>query len=313
MTNKGPKNSDPNVTTSVADKRGNVPVLLKKSTQRRAALDAKAKTGTSLSVIMPALNEENNIGAALSNTLKALDDFDIDGEVVVVNDGSNDKTSQLIRTAMQEDKRIRMIAHDTSKGIGASFWDGVDDARGEVVIMIPGDNENDPWEIFRYCDMLNHVDIVIPFIFNREARSVFRNALSLVYRFIINTTFLVNFNYTNGTVLYRRAVLKKLDSRSTGFFFQTDILIRLVKKHYLFAEVPYRLGSREHGVSRAVSFPSLWNVMKGYLRLVKDYYFAKEKKNMVLLSRESLTFIRRRRKQNSRNRDFKSENENLNS
>ena len=149
MTNKGTKNSDPNVTTSVADKRGNVPVLLKKSTQRRAALDAKAKTGTSLSVIMPALNEENNIGAALSNTLKALDDFDIDGEVVVVNDGSNDKTSQLIRTAMQEDKRIRMIAHDTSKGIGASFWDGVDDARGEVVIMIPGDNENDPWEIFR--------------------------------------------------------------------------------------------------------------------------------------------------------------------
>lgn len=303
MTNKGPKNSDANVTTPVANKKGGMPVLLKKRPQRRADFDAKAKTKTSLSVIMPALNEEKNIGAALSNTLKALDDFDIDGEVVVVNDGSSDKTPQLTRAAMQEDKRIRMISHDAPKGIGASFWDGVDNACGDAVIMLPGDNENDPWEIFRYCDMLNHVDIVIPFIFNRETRSVFRNVLSLVYRFIINTTFLVNFNYTNGTVIYRKAVLKKLDSRSTGFFFQTDILIRLVKKHYLFAEVPYRLGSREHGVSRAVSFPSLWNVMKGYLRLVREFYFAKEKKNIVLLSRESLTFIRRRRKQNSRNRD----------
>ena len=89
-----------------------------------------------------------------------------------------------------------------------------------MVTMLPGDNENDPWEILRYRRLLEHVDIVIPFVFNKEVRSVFRNALSFIYRFIINTTFLVNFNYTNGTVLYRKSILKELYYRSTGFSFK---------------------------------------------------------------------------------------------
>ena len=53
-------------------------------------------------------------------------------------------------------------------------------------------------------------------------------------------------------------------------FFQTDILVRAVKGGYLFAEVPYRLGARSSGVSKAVSFPSFMQVVKGYLRLVRD-------------------------------------------
>jgi len=138
--------------------------------------------------------------------------------------------------------------------------------------MMPGDNENDPREIMRYYKLLEHVDIVIPFVFNKQVRSLFRNALSFMYRFIINSTFLVYFNYTNGTILYRKSILDELDYRSRGFFFQTDILIRTVKKGYLFAEVPYSLGARNHGVSKAVSFPSLLQVIKGYLRLTKDIY-----------------------------------------
>ena len=144
--------------------------------------------------------------------------------------------------------------------------------------MLPGDNENDPWEILRYVNLLEHVDIVIPFVFNKQVRSLFRNFLSLSYRFIINTTFLVNLNYTNGTVMYYRDLLKEIDHRSQGFFFQTDILVRAVKAGYLFAEVPYQLGQRDHGVSKAVSFPSLLRVVKGYTRLVSDVHFRAESK-----------------------------------
>ena len=226
----------------------------------------------SLDVIMPALNEEKNILSAIDSTLRAFDDFKIDGKIIVINDGSTDKTEELVRGEMKKDKRVFMVAHKTPQGLGASFWDGVDNARGDVVVMLPGDDENDPWEIFRYYELLAHVDLVIPFVYNKEVRSAFRNALSFLYRFIINTTFLVYFNYTNGTVLYRRAILNELAFRNMGFFFQTDILIRLVKKGYLFAEVPYRLGLRNKGASTAVTFPSLLQVMKGYLRLVKGYY-----------------------------------------
>lgn len=246
-----------------------------------------------ISVIMPALNEEKNISEAIDNTLKAFGDFNIDGEIIVVNDGSTDRTEEILKDKIKNDSRVRMLKHSVTGGIGMSFWDGVDNARGEIIVMLPGDNENDPWEIFRYYKLLEHVDIVIPFIFNNEVRSFFRGLLSFIYRFIINTTFLVNFNYTNGTILFRKSLLDQLTHRNNGFFFQTDILIRTVKKGYLFAEVPYRISLRRSGVSKAVSFPSLAQVIKGYLKLVKDYYSKDNRYAHAHFSPDSLTVIRR--------------------
>lgn len=251
-----------------------------------------------LSVIMPALNEEKNIQMAVRNAIAALDDLNINGEIIVVNDGSTDRTEDIIKSLIEKDSRIKMVKHRVPRGIGTSFWNGIDNAKGDIAIMLPGDNENNPWEIFRYIKLLEHVDIVIPFVFNKEARSMFRNILSFIYRFIINTTFFVNFNYTNGTVLYRRSILKELNYRSGSFFFQTDILIRAVKKGYLFAEVPYKLNLRKDGISKAVSFPSLFKVIKGYLYLAKDYYFNKNIRRNELFSDDSLTSVRRQNKSN---------------
>jgi dolichol-phosphate mannosyltransferase len=230
----------------------------------------------SLSIVMPALNEEANIFVAINDTLKAFDSFNINGELIVVNDGSEDKTPEIIEEFCKKDQRVKVISHTSPQGIGASFWDGVDHSMNESISMLPGDGENNPDEIIRYLNLLNHVDMVIPFVFNPQVRPLWRSALSFVYRFIINTTFLVNFNYTNGTVLYRKTILEALSIRNQSFFFQTDILIRSVKRGYLFAEVPYCLGTRGSGDSKAVSYPSLIRVIKGYLRLLKDFYFNKE-------------------------------------
>ncbi|MFZ3089116.1 MAG: glycosyltransferase family 2 protein [Nitrospirota bacterium] len=246
-----------------------------------------------LTVVMPSLNEEKNIVAAVENTLKAFEDFNIKGEIIIINDGSSDNTENLANNMILKNLHVRMFKHETPKGIGASFWDGVDNAYGDIVVMLPGDNENDPWEIFRYYKLLEHVDIVIPFVYNRGVRALFRNMLSYLYRFIINATFWVNFNYTNGTILYRKSILKELDYRSGSFFFQTDILIRTVKKGYLFAEVPYKIDLRKKGISKAVTFPSLLRVMRGYLRLVRDQYFRKNLKNNVTFTQDSLTALRR--------------------
>lgn len=228
-----------------------------------------------LSIVMPALNEEKNIDGAIKDTLQSIDRYGIDGELVVVNDGSTDSTPDRIREWMDKDSRVRTINHSSPQGIGAAFWDGVDHANGINVVMLPGDNENDPDEIFQYVELLDKVDIVIPFLYNREARSIFRNILSLLYRQIISTTFTINFNYTNGTILYRKDLLKALPFRSHSFFFQTDILVRLAKAGYLFAEVPYRVDQRDTGESKAVSFPSLVQVAKGYINLIRDIYFKK--------------------------------------
>jgi glycosyltransferase involved in cell wall biosynthesis len=228
---------------------------------------------------MPALNEEENIGSAIEDTIFCFEEFGIEGEVLVINDGSSDSTPQVVEDKMKEfPEKVRVLNHSLPQGIGASFWEGVDNARGDIVCMLPGDNENDPGEILRYTSLLDNVDIVIPFVFNKEVRSKWRNFLSFHYHRFINCTFSTSLNYTTGTVLYRKSLLEELDKRRRGYFFQTDILIRLVKRGYLFAEVPYKLRDRKGGKSKAMRISSLNDIIKGYLCLVKDIYFKKEKK-----------------------------------
>lgn len=243
--------------------------------------------------IVPANNEEKNILLTIDRILSAFKEFNLNGEVLVINDGSVDSTPQLVEKKMKENPNVRIIHHDRRKGIGASFWDGVDNAKGNFVVMIPGDNENDPRGILRYHQLLEQVDIVVPFVFNKEVRSFSRNFLSALYLFIINVTFSTKFNYTNGTILYRKSILKELDYRNNGFFFQADILIRIVKKGYLFAEVPYRLEFRKGGDSKIISVYSFLEIMRAYLHLVKDYYF----KNKIIrgkFSSDSMTNIRKK-------------------
>lgn len=230
-----------------------------------------------LSIIMPALNEERNIAQAIEAVVKAFDVFRIKGEIIVVNDGSRDSTPRIAeRLTARLNTVLRLINHDKPQGIGASFWDGVDNAQAEAVCMLPADNENNPSEILRYLKLLDDVDVIIPFVFNKEVRPLLRNILSFIYISIINVSFAVSFNYTNGTVIYRKSLLENLPCRCRGFFFQTDILIRLAKKGYLFAEVPYKLGVRKKDGSKALSFSSLRRVAGDYTRLLKDIYLKKE-------------------------------------
>ena len=254
------------------------------------AVEPNAVVQPEITIVMPALNEEKNIILAIQNTLKSFDDYGVKGQVFVVNDGSTDRTREVVEEFMKSNSRVSLLNHDFPQGIGASFWEGVASSKGPLVSWVPGDNESDPWEIVRYIKLLEHVDIIIPFVYNREVRSWFRSLLSTIYRAVINFTFRVNFNYTNGTVIFRKAIFDDLGHKSKGFFFLTDALVRLVNKGYLFAEVPVRLGVRELGTSKAVSFPSLIQVMRGYIRLTLDvYYFKKVKKPGKMFFRHTIT------------------------
>jgi len=228
-----------------------------------------------ISVIMPALNEEKAIEGAVRNTLSAFQRNSIQGEVVVINDGSTDNTPKIVNSLMSEHGDvIALVNHDVPMGIGKSFWDGVQKARGEGAVMIPGDNENDPNESLCYVQLLKEVDAVVPYVVNKEVRPMFRNVVSSLFTFIINMTFRTSFKYTNGTTIFRTSVLKDIQCKNTGFFYQAETLIKVSRKGYLIAEVPCFLSRRQGGSSKAVSFSSLKKVICGYLDLIKDIYFS---------------------------------------
>lgn len=235
------------------------------------------KSKTSVSVVVPALNEEAAIKDTVLSVLASFKEYGIDGEIVVVNDGSKDKTRDIVEELIKSHPgQLRLLDHKYSCGMGRSFWDGASVSGKDAVTLIPGDNENDPSEILRYLGLLEHVDVVVPFVYNKEVRSPSRNVVSSLFSYIINSTFGTSFNYTNGTALYRREVLLDVRCRSNGFFFLAETLIKLVKKGYLFAEVPYALSLRCAGQSKAISMKSLRNVIKDYFHLVQDVCFSRE-------------------------------------
>ena len=206
-----------------------------------------------VSVIMPALNEENNISTAIENVVKSFMQLDILGEIVVINDGSTDRTRTIVESLIGKYPFIQLICHDKPKGIGASCWEGIWKSKGEMVTWLPGDAENDAFEILRYLPLMEHVDIVIPFIYNRNVRSWKRRMLSKFYKGIINLSFGMLLNYMNGTVLYRKSVLQNITLKSSGFY-QTELLIKCIKSGYLYAEVPCAHSPRLSGKSKALTF-----------------------------------------------------------
>lgn len=171
-----------------------------------------------ISVIMPALNEENNITVAIKDVIESFKKFGCSGEIIVINDGSTDRTESIVKGFIEKYPFIRMICHDKPKGIGACYWRGVKESQGELITWLPGDGENDAEEILRYLPLLDHVDIVVPYVYNREVRSWKRRILSKFYKGIINLSFGMLLNYMNGTVVFRKCFLQNITLKSAGFF-----------------------------------------------------------------------------------------------
>jgi glycosyltransferase involved in cell wall biosynthesis len=225
-----------------------------------------------LSVVMPCLNEQDNVATAIQRTLTAFVRYDIEGEIVVINDASTDGTAGVVRALAGRHPNVRLIEHARPMGIGASFWDGVCNARNDFVTMFPGDDENDPDDALLCYYLTRDVDIIVPFIHNAEVRSIWRRLISSLYRFIINISFGMNLNYTNGTVVYNRAILDGVTLKSSGFLYQAELLIKLIRAGYLYAETPHFLLRRGSGKTKALTLKSFLQVTRGYLRLIWEIH-----------------------------------------
>lgn len=256
------------------------------------------KTYSSITVVMPCLNEELNIREAIKRTLSAFDFYNLDAELIVVNDGSQDNSEKIIKKEIELDNRIKLLSHKKNLGIGKSFFEGVKSSSKKFITIIPGDNENNPKEILSYMSIAHSVDMIIPFIYNSEIRSLSRRIISSLYRFIVNISFGTNLNYTNGTVIYRCTILKNFTTYSSGFFYQAEILIRLIRNGYLYAEIPQFLDSRNAGKSKAMSLKSLVDVTFSYFRLfILIHILRVVGKTDLSISESSATYIRKKNNQ----------------
>lgn len=101
----------------------------------------------SISIVIPVYNEEKNIGPLLEEVLQVGDSLNTEYEVIVIDDGSNDGSVEVIESYAQKDKKIKAVFFKSNSGQTAAIAAGFSLATGDVVVPMDGDGENDPADI----------------------------------------------------------------------------------------------------------------------------------------------------------------------
>jgi len=103
-----------------------------------------------VTIVIPCYNEEESIGEDIDSTRKAMEATDYQYEILVINDGSQDRTE-----AIALERGVRVISHHENKGVGFSRKTGVREAKGELIVMIDGDGSYPAYQI---PDLLGYMD-----------------------------------------------------------------------------------------------------------------------------------------------------------
>ena len=224
-------------------------------------------------VMLPAYNEEKDIPALLNRIQHALEKW-ANYQVVVVDDGSADRTAQIVRDAAMQ-MPVELIQHPQNMGLGAAMRTGLKAAAqsSDVVITLDADNSQDPELIKTMVQRLDEgFDVVIASRFQPGAQEIgvplFRVFLSHLSSAGIRT--LVRYpgvrDYTCGFRAYRAETLRNLITifgdnfiRENGFSCMFELLLNLRTLHARASEVPLVLRyDLKEGVSKMRIFRTMW-------------------------------------------------------
>ena len=232
----------------------------------------------SLSVIIPAYNEEERIKSAISHAIEAVKNIVEDYEIIVINDGSQDKTGKIIDELASKNKKIKAFHNKTNKGLGYTYFRGVKLSKLNYVICVAGDDETDTSSFPKLMSNLGKKDMIIPYIINKEVRSKFRIFISEFYIHFLNLLFRMNLKCYTSCVILKRESVAQLENVSHGFNYSPEILITLVKSGNSYEQVPITLGKRASGKSSLFKPSNIISIFFSLIFLIYKIYFTNMKK-----------------------------------
>lgn len=205
-----------------------------------------------VSVVLPAYNEATTIGGLVR---RARDHVPGLLEVLVVDDGSDDDTGK-----RAQDAGARVLSMGRNRGKGQALRRGIAEARGDVLLFLDADGQDDPAEAGLLLDALAPgVDMVVGsrFLgsFERGAITPLNRAGNRLLTAALNAMFGTDFTDTQaGFKVIRREALRRVELRADRFDIEVELLLRVAGAGGRVLEVPVRRAPRVHGNSRLQSF-----------------------------------------------------------
>jgi len=231
--------------------------------ERRAALD---RDGVRVSVVIPCLNEAESIGKCVTAAHRVLDEHGFSGEVVVVDNASEDDSAILARLAGAR------VVEEPRRGYGSAYLAGFTAARGDYIVMIDADLTYDFEEIPRF---IRELDDGAELVMGNRMQAVQPGAMSILSRIgnpllsgFLNLLFRTPVRDAHcGLRAVRRDVLPTLALQATGMELASEMVIRAARGGLEIRELPIALHPRE-GESKLSPFRDGWR----HLRLMLVYH-----------------------------------------
>lgn len=203
----------------------------------------------SLSVVLPAYNEEENVEQAVKHVHDVAQTLDRDYEIILVNDGSSDRTGEIGRQLETEVPNCRLVEHYPNRGYGGALKAGFEVAEKDLIAFYPGDAQFDFGEITRLLDALSEEEaaIVCGYRANRQD-----NVIRRLNGWGWNTVVRMLFGYLCrdidcGFKLFRRELLDRVNIVSDGAMIDTELLAGAKARGFRIAEAPLTHLPREAG------------------------------------------------------------------
>jgi dolichol-phosphate mannosyltransferase len=217
----------------------------------------------SLSIVVPAYCEAENILVTLENLARALDPLDLIHEIIVVDDGSTDGTGARVSAQQSRYPTLRLLINERNLGFGASYRRGVEAAAYEHIVMVHGDNAWGHETLREFFSHVGEADIIVGFTRDMwRSRTWSRTVISKTFTLIVNLITQHWLTYYNGLQIHRAQLLKQMRIESRGYGFQAEVLVKALRGGRTYAEVPMDLIERSHGESQAFRVKNVADVCR---------------------------------------------------
>lgn len=217
------------------------------------------KMNESLSIVIPAYNEEGNLNRVISETIKSARKISENFEIIIVNDGSKDKTEKVAENLAKKFKEVKVFHHKKNKGLATAWKTAISHCQNDIILYIEGDGQQPFKDQIDLLKKIENADLVLGTRSYRFDYTFFRMILSYGYLFLIWLLFGLTYKDVGWSQAYRRIIFNKIKMKSTTPFFDTEVVIKAKRFGFRVTEARSYYRHREKGAT------SLGNIKTAYI------------------------------------------------
>jgi glycosyltransferase involved in cell wall biosynthesis len=224
------------------------------------------------SLFFPVYRDERSVRIVAEKGLKLLSELCSDYEIIIVDDGSPDRSGEIADELAREHERVRVIHHQANLGYGAAVRSGLAASRFEFICQTDGDDEYEVEDLRKLLRLRDRYDLIITFRY-KKIYSTWRIFVSWVYNKLLRILFRMPFrDVSTGLRMLRKSVVQDLDLESTSPFIGAEIAIKAMLKGYAVGEVGIQTFPRAFGKGATVSVPNILATLRDVARVYRKVF-----------------------------------------